>query len=116
MRSGLGAGSLGIGNGLAVVAKVDSALTWRLSAGNGFIWEVRQGVGSTECSEPRVSIRSHMTGDCRWCRCPVSLGLGQPLASVTPARVILENISMVEVWVVERAYRKARRGRGQVTL
>lgn len=57
-----------------------------------------------------------MAGDCLWCQCPVSLCLGQPLASVTPARVILESVSMVEVWVVERAYRRALKGRGQVTL
>lgn len=44
------------------------------------------------------------------------LCLGRPLPSSIPTRIILEPVSMVEVWETERAFRRARRGPGKVTL
>lgn len=52
MRSGLGAGCLGTGKGIGGGGQGGLSSDGRLSAGNGFIWELRQDVGGTECFEP----------------------------------------------------------------
>lgn len=72
-----------------------------------FVWYV---LGLVNVLNPEVLFRSHMARAVVGVKRPVSPCLGRPLTSSVPTRVILEPVSMVEVWEAERAYRRARRG------